>query len=99
MAFLYGDKSREPQLPLVPECYDTRELFRAQFAASYDCAHDLQQLIGQLNRELEWVGVKLKTREQPLTNDLGRLRELALNLEHTLYAIYELQLAARFAVQ
>ena len=81
---------------LIPAWCDTRETFRTKFAAAhddedamYELCRDCQAELGQLDFNGAW-GMWWNA-------DLPHLRELALDLEHTLYALAELQQAYRCA--
>ena len=85
-------------MTLIPDGYDTRETFRARFAAAYDDGEAMKALCHDLRLEAEVMGSHQTLVPGPWWNaDLPHLRELALNLEHTLYALAELQQAYRCA--
>ena len=84
-------------MTLIPDGYDTRETFRTRFAAAYDDGEAMVDLCGDLQGEL-WNNYVSRVGAIGWTfADLPHLRELALNLEHTLYALAELQQAYRCA--
>jgi len=78
---------------LVPDHYETREPFRAKFAAAYDSSDDMAGLVSSLLDEAVLAGLAPPRPFGYCDAELKYLREYALHLEHTLCAWEELKLA------
>ena len=82
---------------LIPDGYDTRETFRARFAAAHDSHNEMTALIYRLADELEAAGARMPLPYHWEHATLPALRDLALHSEHLLYAVEEWRRAARMA--
>jgi len=79
----------------VPDHYDTRESFRAKFAAAYDNGDDMASLVSSLLDEAALAGLHLTRPFGYCNAELQDLREYALQTEHLLHAWEEHKLAGR----
>jgi hypothetical protein len=74
-------------MSLIPSHYDTRESFRAKFAAAYDDGQALVDLASDLCGELQKNAQHIDTGDDWYNGTMPALRELALALENAIGAV------------